>query len=227
MFGVDAQLPLAFITLGGDQTQHPVLFGEGAYSKYTPDFYNTPAVTDSAAVVGLRLKLYQATATLQYQAVGANFIDGAPLRYFGPAPSTFGFWRGNYFPSSSASRTTWRSTRSSTARSARRRAPAAANTYIYPVFNPFVASGPSFFSAFAPNTQGFTLNVTAPVRVGETTRQRARRWRSTSTEMTPNGFGQLAYGPGFASGHQAQARQARGRRCSSACRCSARTSRST
>ena len=87
VFGLDAQVPLAFITLGGDGTQHPVLFGEGATSKYTPNLYTTAAVNDTAAVVGLRLKLYQATATLQYQAVGANFIDGGPLRYFGPAPA--------------------------------------------------------------------------------------------------------------------------------------------
>ena len=71
-------------------------------------------------------------------------------------------------------------------------------TYIYPVFNPFVASGPQFFSAFAPNTQGFTTNITTPIRVGDTTLN-GRFLAQHLQELTPNGFGQLAYGPGLAS----------------------------
>ena len=67
------------------------------------------------------------------------------------------------------------------------------------MFNPFVASGPSYFSAFAPNTQGYSLNVTAPIQIGDTTVQ-GRALAQHLTELTPNGFGQLAYGPGFASG---------------------------
>ncbi|GAC1571436.1 MAG: hypothetical protein NVS3B7_01550 [Candidatus Elarobacter sp.] len=199
VFGLDAQLPLAFITLGGDKSQHPVLFGEGAYSKFTPDFYNTPAITDSAAVVGLRLKLYQATATLQYQAVGPNFLDGGPLRYFGPPPATFQFWRGNYFPQffGFANNLAINQIFDSAVGTGSRNNPA--STYIYPVFNPFVASGPQFFSAFAPNTQGFTFNLTSPVRVGDL-QINGRVLAQHLTEMTPNSFGQLAYGPGFASG---------------------------
>lgn len=205
VFGLDAQIPLAFITLGGDKSQHPVIFGEGAYSKYTPDFYNTPAVTDSAAVVGLRLKLYQATATIQYQAVGANFLDGGPLRYFGPAPSTFQFWKGNFFPqffgfaNNAAINATFDSAVSPACTGTACTRNNAALTYIYPVFNPFVASGPQFFSAFAPNSQGFTGNLTVPFHLGDT-QVSARLLGQHLAEMTPNGFGQLAYGPGFASG---------------------------
>ena len=201
VFGLDAQLPLWFITLGGDKTQHPVLFAEGAYSKYTPDFYNTPAVTDSAGVVGLRLKLYQATATLQYQAVGPNFLDGGPLRYFGNSPSTFQFWRGNFFPqffgfaNNLAINTTFDRAVGTTTRTN------AGLTYIYPVFNPFVASGPQYFSAFAPNSQGFTLNATVPLKVGDVPFSVNLLGQHLS-ELTPNGFGQLAYGPGFASGQK-------------------------
>jgi hypothetical protein len=204
VFGLDAQLPLSFITLGGDRTQHPVLFGEGAYSKYTPDFYNTPAITDSALVVGLRLKLSTATATVQYQAVGPNFIDGGPLRYFGPAPSTFQFWRGNFFPqffgfgNNLAINTTFDTTISPACAGAACTRNNANLTYIYPVFNPFVASGPQFFSAFAPNSQGFTANITAPISLGDTTLN-ARFLGQHLQEMVPNGYGQLAYGPGFAS----------------------------
>jgi hypothetical protein len=198
VFGLDAQLPLWFITIGGDKSQHPVLFAEGAFSKFTPDFYNTPAITDSAAVIGLRLKLYQATATLQYQAVGPNFLDGGPLRYFGPAPSTFQFWRGNYFPqffgfaNNFAINQIFQGAVGGTASTN------AGLTYIYPVFNPFVASGPQFFSAFAPNSQGFTLNVTTPIKVGDV-KLNGRLLAQHLTELQPNGYGQLAYGPGFAS----------------------------
>jgi hypothetical protein len=205
VFGLDAQLPLWFITLGSDRTNHPVIFGEGAFSKYTPDFYNTPAVTDSAAVLGLRLKLGQATATVQYQAVGPNFLDGGPLRYFGPAPSTFQFWRGNFFPqfygfaNNLAINQTFDAavTPACTGTGCTSRNPT--YTYIYPVFNPFVASGPQFFSAFAPNSQGWTGNLTLPFNVGDT-RVSGRLLAQHLAEMTPNGFGQMAYGPGFATG---------------------------
>jgi hypothetical protein len=204
VFGLDAQLPLSFITIGGDKTQHPVLFGEGAYSKYTPDFYNTPAITDSAAVLGIRLKLYQATATLQYQNVGPNFLDGGPLRYFGPAPSTFQFWKGNYFPqffgfaNNLAINQIFDSavTPGCAGTACTSRNPGL--TYIYPVFNPFVASGPQFFSAFAPNSRGLTLNITSPFNIGDTKFQ-GRLLGQQLREVVPNGFGQLAYGPGFAT----------------------------
>jgi hypothetical protein len=197
VFGLDTQLPLAFITFGGDRTQHPVIFAEGAYSKFTPDFYNTPAVTDSAAVIGLRLKISQVTASLQYQAVGPNFMDGGPLRYFGPSPSTFQYWRGNFFPqffgfaNTLGINQTFDKIGASTSTNS-------TLTYIYPVFNPFVASGPQFFSAFAPNSQGYTLNVNTPFRVGDV-KLNGRLLGQHLQELTPNGIGQLAYGPGFAS----------------------------
>jgi hypothetical protein len=203
VFGLDAQLPISFINMGGDKTQHPVLFGEGAYSKFTPDFYNTPAVTDSALVVGLRLKLYQATATIQYQAVGPNFLDGAPLRYFGPAPATFQFWKGNYFPqffgfaNNAGINQTFDQITPGCAGVACTRNNANL-TYIYPVFNPFVASGPQFFSAYAPNSQGFTANVTIPFSLGDT-KVNSRFLGQHLTEMVPNGFGQISYGPGFST----------------------------
>ena len=205
VFGLDAQLPLKFISLFGDKSQHPVLFGEAAFSKYTPDFYNTPAITDSAAVVGLRLKIYQATATLQYQAVGANFLDGGPLRYFGPAPATFQFWKGTYFPQFfgfgnnlainqifDGAVTPGCVGTACTSRNANL-------SYIYPVFNPFVASGPQYFSAFAPNTRGLTLNITSPIRVGDL-KINGRVLAQHLSEMQPNGFGQITYGPGFSTG---------------------------
>jgi len=199
VFGLDTQVPLAFITLGSDRSQHPIIFAEGAYSKFTPDFYNTPAVTDSAGVIGLRLKLSGATASVQYQAVGPNFLDGGPLRYFGPSPSTFQFWRGNFFPQFYGFANNIAINRTFDGAVGTGTATNAATTYIYPVFNPFVASGPQFFSAFAPNSQGFTGTVTSPLNIGGVAFN-GRLLGQHLEEMIPNGFGQLSYGPGFASG---------------------------
>jgi S-layer homology domain len=210
VFGVDAQVALPFISLGSDKS-HPTIFGEGAWSKYTPDFYNIPAVTDSATVLGLRLKVFNVTATAQYQAVGANFLSGAPIRYFGSAPSTFTYWRGTYFPGFFGFGNTLAINRTF-ATAAQPGCSVAVGTtattcaqsnpnlsYIYPIFNPFVASGPSYFSAFAPNTQGTTVNLTAPIRIGDL-RLNGRLIGQHLEEITPNGFGQLQFGPGFASG---------------------------
>ncbi len=199
VFGVDAQVPLPFVRMGSGGTQHPVIYGEGAVSKFTPNFYTTPAVTDSAAVVGLKLNIDRLTASIQYQAVGPNFLDGAPLAYFGPAPSTFQFWRGNFFPQfyGFANNVAINTTFDSAVGTATRANPNL--TYIYPVFNPFVASGPQFFSAYAPNSQGFTANVTVPFRVDQMAFT-GRVLAQHLAEMVPNGFGQLTYGPGFSTG---------------------------
>ena len=200
VFGLDAQVPIPFITLNShDPTSHPVAFGEGAYSKYTPDFYNIPTVTDSAVVAGVRLKLYQAVATVQYQAVGANFMEGAPLRYFGPDPSTFTFWRGNYFPGFFGFGNTLAINSTFDAATGQNTRNNPNLTFIFPLFNPFVAGGPQYFSAFAPNTEGVSFNITTPIRAGDL-RLNARLLGAHLQELTPNDFGQLAFGPGFASG---------------------------
>ena len=102
---------------------------------------------------------------MQYQAVGPNFLDGGPLRYFGPAPATFQFWRGNYFPqffgfgNNLAINSIFDGAVTPGCTGTACTHNNSNLTYIYPVFNPFVASGPQFFSAFAPNTQGITANV--------------------------------------------------------------------
>ncbi len=202
--GLDARLPVSFIRLGGDATEHPVLFAEGAYSKYTPDFHNTPAVTDSAVVLGLRLNIANIRATAQYQVVGPNFMVGGPLRYLGPAPSTFQFWRGNYFPgffgfaNNLAINQTFDTTIFPGCAGAACSSRNANLTYIYPVFNPFVAGGPQFFSAYAPNSQGGSAKIEVPITRGRSAINGSFLVQHLR-EMVTNGFGQLAYGPGFAS----------------------------
>jgi len=201
--GLDARVPLTFIGLGRN-SESPVLYAEGAYSKYTPDFFNTPAITDSAMAAGVRLKVSTVRATLQYQAVGPNFLDGGPLRFLGPAPATFQFWRGNYFPqfygfgNNLAINQIFDKTVTPGCVGTACSSSNPLLTYIYPVFNPFEASGPQYYSAYAPNSQGLTTTVAGPLGKGDNG-LKLRFLSKNLQELIPNGFGQLAYGPGFGS----------------------------
>jgi hypothetical protein len=192
VFGLDAQVPLTFVTLG-ERTNHPLLFAEGALSKYTPDTGTVPAVTDNAGVAGLRLNLAHATLSLQYQAVGPHFLDGAPLQYLGPVPATFQYWQGAYFPQFFGFANTLAANQRFDAATGAHTASDATLTTIYPVFNPFVASGPQYFSAFAPNTQGLTLSFTTPLRLGDEPMS-GRLLVEHLASLAPGGFGSLAYG---------------------------------
>lgn len=96
VFGLDAQAPL-FFNVAGPNSQ-PVLFAEISNSKYTPDYTSTSPVSDNAWVAGLNLVFGRANATIQYQSVGANFVSGAPYRYYGNPPPTFAYWKLPYFP---------------------------------------------------------------------------------------------------------------------------------
>lgn len=166
VLGLDAQVPLAFLTIGGDKSQHPTIYGETAFSKYSPDYHNIAAVTDSAAVVGVRLKIFQFTGSLQYQVVGANFIDGAPTRFFGNPPQLFNYSKLDYLPQFFGYANNVGINQQFDKASGLKTSVNPNLTYIYPVFNPFVASGSQFFSAFAPNAQGETLNLNVPFRIG-------------------------------------------------------------
>ncbi|HTW84812.1 MAG TPA: S-layer homology domain-containing protein [Candidatus Sulfotelmatobacter sp.] len=191
VFGVDTQLPLAFVDLGS-RTNHPLLFAEGALSKYTPDASTVAPVTDNAGVVGLRLSLAQATLSVQYQAVGPHYLDGAPLQYDGPVPPAFSYWQGAYFPQFFGFANTLTVNQHFDAAAGTHTAANPALTTIEPVFNPFIASGPQYFSAYAPNTQGLALTFTAPVRIGDV-RLSTRLLAEDLASLAPDGFGPLAY----------------------------------
>jgi hypothetical protein len=199
VLGLDAQLPLTFMTFS-DKSQHPVLFAEGAASKFSPDFRNIAAVTDTAAVFGIRLKIYQVTASAQYQVVGANFLDGAPVRYFGNAPQLFAFSKLNYFPqffgfANNLGINQQFDNFTGACNAANKANCTSQNpnlTFIYPVFNPFVASGPTFYSAFAPNSFGPTFNVNSPIRIGDLT-VNGRLLAQHLSEINPDGIGTQLY----------------------------------
>jgi hypothetical protein len=201
VLGLDFQAPLPFTII--DKTQKPVLFGEAAASKYTPDYTNQSAVTDTAGIIGLRLKFYDATASIQYQAVGANFFDGAPLRFFGNAPQLYSFNRLPYLPGFFGFGNNLGINQQFDSFAGTHTAGNPNLTYIYPMFNPFVASGPSYFSAFAPNTQGLSGNITAPIRIGDL-KFNARLAASRLQEILPDSQDSNLYSvytglPGFVS----------------------------
>jgi len=78
VFGFDFTLPLQH-SLGF--VQAPVVFGEGAASRYNGDVQRNPFTADGAAIIGLRFKLLGGDHTLSYQAVGASYMSGAPQEY--------------------------------------------------------------------------------------------------------------------------------------------------
>jgi len=202
VLGIDGQLPLPFTLLGPGTA--PTLFGEAAESKYTDDYRNEPAVGDTAAVGGIKLHIAKADISVQYQSVGADFFSGAPLRYYGNVPQLlvdnklgylpdfFGFGNNlginqqfdNQFTAVGVT------------------SPNAENnpnlTFINPVFNPLKATGPEFYSSFAPNSQGLTATVNSPVRVGDLDFTVRGSYQHLS-EIAPNGGSTSLFGPTFPS----------------------------
>ncbi len=202
VLGLDAQVPIRFLRPGGDAAQFPMLYGEVASSHFTPDYRTVAAVNDSAGVVGLRLKISSLTASLQFQSVGANFLDGAPLRYFGNPPALFSYYNQNYFPgffgfANNAAVNAAYDAANGTCSGANKTRCASQNpnlTFIYPVFNPFVASGSQYFSAFAPNTRGVSLNLNVPVRIGGLALD-ARLFGQHLSEISPDAAATQFYSP--------------------------------
>src|SRR6202140_4353832 len=206
VFGVDFVLPIP-VEISG-KGSGPVLFGEAASSKFTPDYRNVPAVGDTAGVVGLRLTIAKIQLAAQYQSVGPDFLDGAPFKYFGNPPALFAFYHGTYFPDfygfgNNLGINTQFDTQFVTAGGAAALAnPHTAGnpnlTFLYPVFNPLKGSGPTYYSAFTPNSRGPTFNVNVPIRVGDGTSNTRGRAQHLE-ERGPNSLGQVLYGPAFAS----------------------------
>jgi hypothetical protein len=201
VFGLDAQLPLGF-NLSGANSQ-PVLFGEIVNSKFTPDFRNVAAISDNAWVGGVNLKIGKANGTFQYQSIGANFISGAPFRYYGNPPATFAYWKLPYFPAFYGfMNTLGLNTQFDTQFGGTGRVSSTATsttlTYMTPLFNPFIAGGPQWFSSFSPNTQGVSGNVNLPFTIGDLSFA-GRVAGAHLTEIRPNSVAAMQYGPGFSS----------------------------
>lgn len=200
VLGVDAQYAVPFLVSGPGSG--PVIFGEAASSKFTPDYHNVPAVGDSAGIAGLKLKVAKIQFSFQYQSVGPNFIDGAPTHYFGNAPQLFSFWKANYLPgfygfgNSSTINQQFDDSFAPTGVASPKTSVNPNLTFAYPLFNPLVGTGTTYFQAFTPNTQGITLGLNTPVRIGDLTFTTNAQYQNLQ-ELRPNSYGSMIYGPAY------------------------------
>jgi hypothetical protein len=202
VFGLDVQTPIAYVR--GGAAKAPTLFAEVATSRYTPNVLTVAPVDDAGGIAGLRFTLGAIKGTAEYQSIGANYLDGAPFRYFGNAPPTWADYQGAAFPQFFGFANTLginQTFDASINQTNPGRSATAANpalTFLYPVFNPFVASGPDFFSAFAPNTQGATIALGGPVQIAGLAFVAHLRAQHL-TEVQPDAAAMSTFGPQFAS----------------------------
>lgn len=202
VLGLDFQATLPFEVAGAGSK--PVVFGELADSKYTADFRNTPAVGDTAAVLGARVTVHKIELSAIYQSVGQDYFSGAPFHYYGNAPATFANYRGGYVPDFFGFANTLGINQQFDQQfvNAGVASPNTAGnpnlTFVYPMFNPLRASGPEFYSAYAPNSRGETFSVNAPVRVGDFNFVTKGSYQHLE-EIVPGSFGTAYFGPTFAT----------------------------
>jgi len=202
VFGLDFQAPLAFVRATAANT--PLLFGEVSGSRWTPAQQFVAETGAYAGVAGLKLTFARTQMTLQYQSVGTNYLDGAPVRFFGNAPPTWANYQGDFYPQFFGFANTLginQTFDASINAGAPGRSATAANpalTFIYPVFNPFVASGPDFYSAFAPNTQGPSFTLLAPLRIAGLAID-GRLFAQHLSELQANANSTSTFGPQFPS----------------------------
>ncbi|MGH7754934.1 MAG: S-layer homology domain-containing protein [Vulcanimicrobiaceae bacterium] len=202
VLGLDAQVGLPFNVLGPDS--RPILFGEFANSKYTPDYRNISAVGDSAGVVGVRLKIKKVTLSAQYQSVGVNFFSGAPFEYYGNPPALFAFYKLPYLPDffgfgNNLAINGQFDNQFTGAGFASPNTQGNPNlTFLFPLYNTLRASGPQYFSAFAPNSKGLNATLSSPITIGGFSLVATGGYQHLE-ELRPNSLGSLLYGPAFAS----------------------------
>ncbi len=197
-FDFQAPLPLGSAASG----LQPVLFGEAATSTFSPDVRTVATVADAAGLLGLRVNLRTVALSVQYQSVGTDFFDGAPFRYYGNAPDVFAGYNAPYFPGFFGFANNLGINRQFDAQFARvgHASPDAEGnpnlSFIFPMWNLLRASGPEFYSAFAPNTRGPTASIQAPGRLG------AARFTVSGSyqhleEIAPRSDGTLYFGPQY------------------------------
>ena len=201
VFGIDASVPLPFEISGKGSS--PTLFGEVAYSKFSPDYRNVAAVGDTGGVFGLRFKIQKVEISAQYQSVGVNFFDGAPLRYFGNAPTLLANWHGNYLPDFFGFGNNLGINQQFDAQfpniglNSPNTSVNPNLTYLFPVFNPFKANSPTDFSAFAPNSEGPTVTANFPIIIGGNFIIQTRAQYQQLQEVRPQPYGSSTYFPTY------------------------------
>ncbi len=200
VLGIDFQAPLPFELAGPGS--HPFLFGEAATSNFTPNYRNVAAAGDAAGLIGLRMNLHAVQLSAQYQSVGTDFFDGAPFRYYGNAPPVFADYRAPYFPGFFGFGNNLGINQQFDAQFTRiglANPRAAGNpnlTFVFPMWDPLQASGPQYFSSFAPNTRGPMASVETPVRIGNVGFTLRGSYQHLE-EIAPTAYGSLDFGPQY------------------------------
>lgn len=202
VLGLDFTLPLPF-RLGGER---PAFFGEVANSAFTPDSRSVAGTIGNASILGLRVPLGRTTTTIAYRDVAPNFLSGAPYRYFGNAPALLANYSGPYVPGffGFANDLAINGRFDGAIAATGRTSTTAANpnlTFVSPIFNPFDASGPTFFSAYAPNARGLDVSFASPIRVGPVTLDATASYRRLA-EIVPQPYGSLSYAPTVPTGER-------------------------
>jgi len=200
VYGIDFQAPLGFEPFG--KGSEPMLTGEYAHSAYTPNYQFTAPVGDWGGVIGVRMKIAGAQLSGAYQRIGVNYIDGAPIRYYGNQPALLSNWNLPYlgsfygFANNLGVNQAVDNAFAAAGLSVPGYSSGGVNTSIYTVFNPFNAALTPYFyqnPSFAPNSAGFTLGLTAPVRIGDLT-VNARLNGKALQELTANASDSTFFG---------------------------------
>ena len=204
VFGLDAVLPLAY-AIGPVKT--PALFTEVATSKYSADYQHVPAQSDTAGVIGLKFRILGGDQTIVFQNVGPNYLDGAPFQYSAQAPAIFSFYNFPYVPGPYGIGNDAALTQQVDRLAAGAGYPGpflATNTnfpygtFAFPLFNQFKAAGPYFYSTFAPNTSGESVQLNFPLALGGVD-AKLNLGGQALREIQPDSLAVDIFGPQFVS----------------------------
>ncbi|MDQ6929256.1 MAG: hypothetical protein M3126_01140 [Candidatus Eremiobacteraeota bacterium] len=151
VFGMDLSVPM--LSRSG---LRPAVYAEAASSasSITNIAFAPASRFDNALVAGIKFHVRSVLASVQYQTVGPNFVDGPRVSggFFGAATAGLQPQPPPTLAPHDAGVATFT-------------APG------YPAFDPFEDAAPASFSAYVPNTQGLKVELSAPVRIGAATVQ--------------------------------------------------------
>lgn len=145
-----------------DLTGAPAATGFGAVSNAV---FGLDSELPVAPLAGVRLAARAASASVQQRLAGRRLPGIAPFRFDGPA-TTFSFWRNAFFPRFFGVANALALSRISDRAVATPTAETETTTFIYPVSDAPVASGPRFFSPSTPSAPELTASPSSPLPLG-------------------------------------------------------------
>lgn len=204
VFGLDASLPF------------PSRFGGAAAPSAFAAIANgrsfgssgQPAANDSAAMAGVKFKLFGGDASLAFQSIGGNLVaGGAPFQPSGQAPALFAFYNFSQLPAPFGIGADLPVDRQldETLDSSGYRAPAPQNnatspfgSFAFPLFDAAQAQTPLSFSPDAPTARGTSVQLNFPFMISNVA-AKMRLGGQLLTQTQPNSLATQIFGSGFAS----------------------------